>query len=84
MSLSKLCHIHFPATKLAEQRLIKLGEEKFRIFKVGAPQLDDINLKKIKEKITYFLTKKNFFLMMNISFCFNTQFLVIKKSILKI
>lgn len=62
MTLAKLCHIHFPATKKAEERLIKLGEEKFRIFKVGAPQLDDINLKKIKEKKYIFLNKKKFLL----------------------
>ncbi len=50
MALSKLAHIHFPATKKAYERLIKLGEEKKRIFLVGAPQLDDINYKNIKSK----------------------------------
>ena len=48
MTLSKLCHVHFPATLVAKKRLIKLGEEKFRIHKVGAPQLDKINYKEIK------------------------------------
>ena len=62
MTLSKLCHIHFPATKKAKERLIKLGEEKFRIFKVGAPQLDDINLKKIKKKKFIFFNKKKIIL----------------------
>tara|TARA_B100000530_G_scaffold336263_1_gene290481 strand:+ start:155 stop:1282 length:1128 start_codon:yes stop_codon:yes gene_type:complete len=42
MALAKISHLHFPATEVAKKRLIKLGEEKFRIFKVGAPQLDDI------------------------------------------
>ena len=28
MALAKLCHVHFPATKLAAERLLKLGEEK--------------------------------------------------------
>ena len=32
MALSKLCHIHFPATRKAYERLIKLGEEKKNIF----------------------------------------------------
>ena len=50
MALSKLAHLHFPATKKAYDRLIKLGEEKKRIFLVGAPQLDDINYKNIKSK----------------------------------
>ena len=48
MTLAKLCHIHFPATEKAKKRLMKLGEDKFRIFKVGAPQLDKINYTKIK------------------------------------
>ncbi len=50
MTLSKLSHIHFPATKKAYDRLIKLGEDKKRIFLVGAPQLDDINLNKLKKR----------------------------------
>ena len=49
MTLAKLCHIHFPATKLAANRLIKLGEQRKRIFLVGAPQLDDIKYRKIKQ-----------------------------------
>ena len=32
MALAKLVHIHFPATETATKRLIKMGEEKFRIF----------------------------------------------------
>jgi len=48
MALAKLCHIHFPATEKARNRLIKLGEQKKRIYLVGAPQLDDINYKKLK------------------------------------
>ena len=51
MALAKLVHIHFPAKETATKRLIKIGEEKFRIFKVGAPQLDNINYSKlIKDK----------------------------------
>jgi UDP-hydrolysing UDP-N-acetyl-D-glucosamine 2-epimerase len=49
MGLAKLAHIHFPATEKAKKRLIKLGEERFRIFKVGAPQLDDIKYKSLKK-----------------------------------
>ncbi len=62
MALSKLSHIHFPATKKAYNRLIKLGEDKRRIFLVGAPQLDDINLKKILKKNYIFVKKKKIFL----------------------
>ena len=49
MTLAKLSHIHFPATILAQKRLIKLGEQKKRIFLVGAPQLDDINHKELSK-----------------------------------
>tara|TARA_Y100001958_G_C21199993_1_gene526815 strand:- start:478 stop:1602 length:1125 start_codon:yes stop_codon:yes gene_type:complete len=49
MALAKLAHLHFPATKKAYNRLIRLGEEKKRIHLVGAPQIDDINYKKIKK-----------------------------------
>ncbi len=65
MALSKLSHIHFPATKKAYNRLIKLGEDKRRIFLVGAPQLDDINLKKILKKNYIFVKKRKIFLTDN-------------------
>tara|TARA_A100001011_G_C14289229_1_gene835311 strand:+ start:167 stop:1288 length:1122 start_codon:yes stop_codon:yes gene_type:complete len=58
MTLSKLCHIHFPATEAAKKRLVNLGEEKFRIHKVGAPQLDDIKTKAITEKSFIYYKKK--------------------------
>ena len=58
MALSKMAHIHFPATKKAFERLIKLGEEKRRIYLVGAPQLDDINYDKI-QKEKYIKIKNN-------------------------
>ena len=32
MALAKMAHLHFPATKIAYDRLIKLGEERKRIF----------------------------------------------------
>jgi len=57
MCLAKLSHIHFPATKKAEKRLIKMGEDKKRIFLVGAPQLDDIKLKDLNNK-SYLLIRK--------------------------
>ena len=58
MALAKLCHVHFPATKLAAERLLKLGEEKKNLF-VGAPQLDDINLKKIIKTKKLNINSKN-------------------------
>lgn len=55
MALSKLCHIHFPATKKAKQRLLKLGEEKNRIHLVGAPQLDDIDYRYLSKRKEIFI-----------------------------
>ena len=41
-SLSKLVHLHFASNQDSSNRLKKLGEENFRIFNVGAPQIDDM------------------------------------------
>jgi len=41
-AIGKLVHLHFAANTDAADRLESLGEEKFRIHNVGAPQLDEI------------------------------------------
>lgn len=41
-AIGKLVHMHFAANKDAAERLKKLGEETFRIFNVGAPQIDEM------------------------------------------
>lgn len=41
-SIGKLVHMHLAANQDAADRLIKLGEEPFRVFNVGAPQLDEM------------------------------------------
>jgi GDP/UDP-N,N'-diacetylbacillosamine 2-epimerase (hydrolysing) len=41
-AIGKYAHIHFAANEDAEKRLLKLGEESFRVFNVGAPQLDEL------------------------------------------
>jgi len=46
-AISKLAHIHFPATKKSAKRLIKMGENPWRVHIVGAPGLDSI----LKEKL---------------------------------
>lgn len=43
-AIGKLVHLHFAANTDAVERLVKLGEEKWRIHNVGAPQLDDMRL----------------------------------------
>ncbi len=41
-AIGKLVHMHFAANENAADRLIKLGEEQFRVFNVGAPQIDEM------------------------------------------
>lgn len=40
-AIARFSHIHFAANEDAAQRLGKMGEQGFRIFNVGAPQLDE-------------------------------------------
>lgn len=42
MAMAKLCHVHLASCADSAERLRRLGEQEFRIFNVGAPQLDDI------------------------------------------
>lgn len=41
-AITKFSHFHFAATKQSAERLIKMGEEKWRVHFVGSPALDDI------------------------------------------
>jgi UDP-hydrolysing UDP-N-acetyl-D-glucosamine 2-epimerase len=41
-AITKLAHIHFPATELSAQRIFKMGETQETIFVTGAPGLDSI------------------------------------------
>lgn len=41
-AITKLAHIHFPSCQDSADRVIKMGEETWRVFNVGAPQLDDM------------------------------------------
>ena len=41
-ALTKFAHIHFPASKRSQNRILKLGEEPWRVTLVGAPGLDRI------------------------------------------
>jgi GDP/UDP-N,N'-diacetylbacillosamine 2-epimerase (hydrolysing) len=55
-AIGKFSNLHFASNKDAATRLKKLGEEKFRIKLVGAPQLDD--LRNNKFNLTSNLSKK--------------------------
>jgi GDP/UDP-N,N'-diacetylbacillosamine 2-epimerase (hydrolysing) len=48
-AITKLAHIHFAATKESADRIIKMGEEPWRVHVVGAPGLDLILNEKIPE-----------------------------------
>ena len=41
-AIGKFVHLHFASNEDAKERLLKLGEESFRVFNVGAPQLDEL------------------------------------------
>jgi GDP/UDP-N,N'-diacetylbacillosamine 2-epimerase (hydrolysing) len=41
-AISKLAHVHFPATKKSAERLRKLGEDAWRIHRAGSPGIDNI------------------------------------------
>lgn len=56
-AIGKFVHLHFASNEDARQRLLKLGEEPFRVFNVGAPQLDELvqseysSLEEVQEKL---------------------------------
>lgn len=39
-AVTKLAHVHFPATELARQRVIGMGEDPAWVFNVGCPSID--------------------------------------------
>jgi UDP-hydrolysing UDP-N-acetyl-D-glucosamine 2-epimerase len=41
-AITKLAHVHFPATAACARRLIRLGEDRFRVRRVGSPGVDGI------------------------------------------
>lgn len=50
-AITKLAHLHFPATKKSAKRILAMGEEKWRVKLTGCPSIDllfneDLSLKK--------------------------------------
>lgn len=43
-AISKLAHLHFPATRASAERLMCMGEDRNRIHIVGSPALDDLGM----------------------------------------
>lgn len=56
-AITKLSHLHFPATEEAAERIIRMGEELWRIKVVGAPALDVILHEPLPDRAKLF---KNF------------------------
>jgi len=50
-AITKLAHIHFPATEKSAERIIKMGEYPSNVFVVGAPGLDTILNEKLIEPV---------------------------------
>jgi UDP-N-acetylglucosamine 2-epimerase (non-hydrolysing)/GDP/UDP-N,N'-diacetylbacillosamine 2-epimerase (hydrolysing) len=42
-AITKLAHVHFPATRQSASRILRLGEDKWRIHQIGSPGLDGIH-----------------------------------------
>ncbi len=42
-AITKLAHVHFPATRRSADRIRKLGEDAWRVHAVGSPGVDGIN-----------------------------------------
>ena len=57
-AIAKLAHIHFASCEDSKKRLENLGEQRFRIFDTGAPQLDNINEDSEKYEFKNLSTKK--------------------------
>ena len=41
-AITRFAHIHFPATQASAERILRMGEEEWRVLSVGSPALDVI------------------------------------------
>tara|TARA_R110002051_G_scaffold325814_3_gene431629 strand:- start:2376 stop:3551 length:1176 start_codon:yes stop_codon:yes gene_type:complete len=67
-AITKISHIHFCANQDAYERVIKLGEDEFRVFNLGAPLIDEIvapdfYIKDIRRKLNLREDKKIFLIV---------------------
>lgn len=46
-AITKLAHYHFPATEESRIRLLKMGEEEWRILNTGCPSIDTLKAQKL-------------------------------------
>ena len=60
-AVTKLAHLHLVTSKESEQRVLRLGEQPFRVFNVGNPGLDrllntpQIDLPELSENINFYI-----------------------------
>jgi len=52
-AITKLSHLHFASCKDSHNRILKFGEQRFRIFNTGAPQIDDFYKKRKVNKLKF-------------------------------
>ncbi|MFJ8246326.1 UDP-N-acetylglucosamine 2-epimerase [Peribacillus asahii] len=68
-AISKFAHIHLTSTKKSAERLIKMGEDPWRVSVVGAPRVETIvksdipSLKEVLNRYDISLTKKDYYLL---------------------
>lgn len=77
-AITKISHLHFASCGDSAKRVKRLGEQSFRIYNTGAPQIDDfhkknfINKKDFENKYDFNLSK-NVFLILNHPVLYETQ-----------
>lgn len=65
-AITKMAHIHFPGAEYYKERIIKIGEEPWRVFNVGQAGIENIkrlkllNKKQLEEELNINLDKKIF------------------------
>ncbi len=52
-ALTKLSHIHFTPTENAQHRVLAMGEERWRVHRVGAPSLDHLRRSELPDRAEF-------------------------------
>jgi len=76
-AITKFVHLHFASNEDAAIRLKKMGEQEFRIFNLGAPQLDDFSSYQYMDKIKFY---NHFRLDISKPFCILLQHSITEES----
>lgn len=57
-SITKLSHLHFPSTEESAKRILKLGEEPWRVFNTGCPAMDTLKYNAMELDADFFVRNK--------------------------